>query len=148
MFCIGLQKLIDEKSLSRKEIAEVIGQSVSQVGMYVQGRRDPDTSILLKLSQHYNVSVDSLLMNDCVNDNNIEANEKNLIDSFLSLPKNIQQDILDLMQHISEAEQIYNENSENGKKTVKKEKNSMETFQLAADSGEREDVSYHMDEED
>lgn len=105
MFSIGLQKLIVEKHISRKEIAEVIGQSVSQVGMYIQGRRDPDTSILLKLSKHYGVSVDSLLMNetvDCTQDE-LKAKEQKMINDFISLPESIQQDIISLMQHIKDS---------------------------------------------
>ncbi len=104
MFCVGLQKLIDEKNISRKEVAEVIGQSVSQVGMYIQGRRDPDTSILLKLSKHYGVSVDSLLMNEIVvyNKEELKSKEKQMISDFVKLPEDIQQDIINLMQHINE----------------------------------------------
>lgn len=103
MFCVGLQKLIDERNLTRKEISEVIGQSVSQVGMYIQGRRDPDTGVLLKLSKHYNVSVDALLMNEVSSQQRqYESKEQQILDNFLSLPDNIKQDILNLMQHISE----------------------------------------------
>lgn len=99
MFCVGLQRLIDEKQLSRKDIAAVIGQSVSQVGMYIQGRRDPDTDVLLKLSSHYDVSVDYLLMNDH-NHPNTENTQQQVLSDFLSLPNDIQQDILNLMSHI------------------------------------------------
>lgn len=104
MFCVGLQKLIDERNLTRKEISEVIGQSVSQVGMYIQGRRDPDTSVLLKLSKHYNVSVDALLMNNVSSQQGqYEIQEQQILNDFLSLPDNIKQDILNLMQHINES---------------------------------------------
>lgn len=99
MFCVGLQKLIDERGISRKEIAGVIGQSISQVGMYLQGRRDPSTAILLKLSRHYGVSVDSLLMNECVK-TDVEQNELQMLKDFYSLPIDIQQDIRGLIQHI------------------------------------------------
>lgn len=103
MFCVGLQKLIDERNLTRKEISEVIGQSVSQVGMYIQGRRDPDTSVLLKLSKHYNVSVDALLMNEIPSQQEQhETQEQQILNDFLSLPDNIKQDILNLMQHLNE----------------------------------------------
>lgn len=103
MFCVGLQKLIDERNLTSKEISEVIGQSVSQVGMYIQGRRDPDTSVLLKLSKHYNVSVDALLMNEISSQTGqYEIREQQILNDFLSLPDNIKQDILNLMKHINE----------------------------------------------
>nr|DAH15313.1 MAG TPA: helix-turn-helix XRE-family like protein [Caudoviricetes sp.] len=102
MFCVGLQKLIDERNISRKEISEVIGQSVSQVGMYIQGRRDPDTEVLLKLSKHYKVSIDSLLMNESANHicNDLKSMETQLLRDFEKLPKDIQQDILSLVQHV------------------------------------------------
>lgn len=99
MFSVGLQKLIDERGISRKEIADVIEQSISQVGMYLQGRRDPSTANLLKLSHHYGVSVDSLLMNECVK-SDIEQEERQMIKDFSNLPLDIQQDISNLMQHI------------------------------------------------
>lgn len=99
MFCVGLQKFIDERGISRKEIADVIGQSVSQVGMYIQGRRDPDTNVLLKLSHHYGVSIDSLLMNECV-ESDVEQKEQQMLKDFSNLPLDIQQDICNLMQHI------------------------------------------------
>ena len=102
MFSVGLQKLIDERGISRKEIADVIGQSVSQVGMYIQGRRDPCTDVLLKLSHHYDVSVDSLLMNDSpkYSKSNTEQKEMQLVKDFSNLPLDVQQDICNLMQHI------------------------------------------------
>ena len=102
MFCVGLQKLIDEKNLSRKDISDVIGQSVSQVGMYIQGRRDPGTNVLLKLSKHYGVSVDSLLMNDYPHQKlyGLPETEAQVLDSFVKLPSDVQQDIMNLMKHI------------------------------------------------
>lgn len=106
MFCFGLQRLIDDKNLSRKEISNVINQSVSQVGMYIQGRRDPDTSVLLKLSKHYGVSIDYLLMNDTPTDTpdykSLGSNEKKFVDNFIDLPDNDRKKLVDLLSRVTE----------------------------------------------
>ena len=46
---------------SQTELASRLGVSPSAVGMYEQGRREPATDILLRLSALFGVSVDYLL---------------------------------------------------------------------------------------
>lgn len=50
-------------NLSRKQIAELIGVSVSMVGLYENGERLPSLHMIVKLAAQYKVSVDYLL--DC-----------------------------------------------------------------------------------
>ncbi|MBO5302699.1 MAG: helix-turn-helix transcriptional regulator [Lachnospiraceae bacterium] len=50
--------------LSRKQVAELIGISVSMVGFYECGERLPSLPILVKLATCYKVSIDYLLDHD------------------------------------------------------------------------------------
>lgn len=50
-----------EKGMSRKELAELLGVSPSTIGMYEQGRRNPDGNKIVKLCEVFSVSSDSLL---------------------------------------------------------------------------------------
>lgn len=61
MFGDRLQKLRKDKGLTQKDIADLIKIAPSTVGMYEQGRRDPDTETLRILADYFNVSVDYLL---------------------------------------------------------------------------------------
>ena len=58
-----LKTLRVNRNLSRKQIAELIGVSVSIVGMYESGERLPSLHMIVKLAAQYRVSVDYLL--DC-----------------------------------------------------------------------------------
>lgn len=58
-----LKTLRLNSGLSRKQIAELIGVTVSMVGLYENGDRLPSLHMVVKLAAHYKVSVDYLL--DC-----------------------------------------------------------------------------------
>lgn len=50
-----------EKNMSQYTLAQKLGVSPSAVGMYEQGRREPDCATIVKLSQVFGVSTDFLL---------------------------------------------------------------------------------------
>ena len=50
-----------EKNMSQYTLAQELGISPSAVGMYEQGRREPDVQTIVKLSQVFGVSTDYLL---------------------------------------------------------------------------------------
>lgn len=50
-----------QRGMSQKELAARLGVSPSAVGMYEQGRREPDCAGLLRLAEIFGVSVDLLL---------------------------------------------------------------------------------------
>lgn len=56
-----LKTLRVNSNLSRKQIAELIGVSVSMVGLYESGERLPSLHMIVKLAAQYKVSVDYLL---------------------------------------------------------------------------------------
>lgn len=49
------------QGMTQAELAEKLGVSASAVGMYEQGRREPDSAVLKKMAAVLHVSVDYLL---------------------------------------------------------------------------------------
>lgn len=61
MFSENLKKLRRSKGMTQSQLASNIGVSPSTVGMYEQGRREPDSKILKKLCMALNTTTDFLL---------------------------------------------------------------------------------------
>ena len=55
-----LRKLRIDSGISRKQLADMFGLTVSAVGMYEQGRRTPSDDIKIKYSMMFNKSIDEL----------------------------------------------------------------------------------------
>ena len=56
-----IRKLRISQGLTQGELGRLLGVSPSTVGMYEQGRRQPDSTMLVKLCEVFSVSTDSLL---------------------------------------------------------------------------------------
>ncbi|GMQ58959.1 hypothetical protein AN1V17_33560 [Vallitalea sediminicola] len=61
MFSERLKLLRKNKNLSQKDLAKTLNISPSTIGMYEQGRRQPDTKTLQHIANYYGVSIDYLL---------------------------------------------------------------------------------------
>ena len=61
MFGQNLKKLRISKNLSQSKLSKILGISSSTIGMYEQGRRFPDQTILTKIADFFDVSTDYLL---------------------------------------------------------------------------------------
>ncbi|MBQ8327968.1 MAG: helix-turn-helix transcriptional regulator [Lachnospiraceae bacterium] len=81
-------------NLSRNQVAELIGVSVSMIGHYETGERVPSVEILLKLASRYKVSIDYLLGNN-TNSNSLSLDGltykqiqavKQIVECFRNLP--------------------------------------------------------------
>lgn len=59
--CDRLQHLKSEKNVLQKEIAKAINISLRSYQRYESGERKPDSDVLIKLSNYFDVSVDYLL---------------------------------------------------------------------------------------
>lgn len=70
-----LKKLRESEGLLQKELADKLNISTSTIGMYEQGRRDPDYTTLKKIANYFNVSIDYLLDNDVTNVDDLELRE-------------------------------------------------------------------------
>lgn len=56
-----LRYLRETKGISQAELAKKIGITSAAVGMYEQGKREPDIEKLKKLANYFDVSLDTLL---------------------------------------------------------------------------------------
>lgn len=63
MYGKRIKKLRLEQGLKQKELAEKLGISTSSIGMYEREARQPDTEILKKIANYFNVSIDYILGN-------------------------------------------------------------------------------------
>ncbi len=61
MFGENLRALRRKAGYTQKECARLLGISTSAVGMYEQGRREPDQKLLMKMAETFDVSLDRLL---------------------------------------------------------------------------------------
>ena len=73
------KELREEFSLTQKQLAEILDLTPAAIGLYEQGRREPDLETLEKMAECFSVSIDYLLCRtsirklDC---NDIEHFEK------------------------------------------------------------------------
>lgn len=81
-----LQDLREDRDISRKDLATVLNISVSTLGMYEQGRREPNIDMLIKIANYFDVSIDFLVGRSFKNENNEVLTEalhvKNQIDKL------------------------------------------------------------------
>ncbi len=60
-----IKKLRKERGMTQAELARELDISASSIGMYEQGRREPDKDMFLRLSRYFGVPVE-YLMDDSV----------------------------------------------------------------------------------
>ena len=88
-----LQDLREDRDITRKDLASALSISVSTLGMYEQGRREPNIDMLIKMANFFDVSLDFLVGRSYKNENNkvfVEAlHLKNEIDKLPQGYKNI-----------------------------------------------------------
>ena len=86
MFKRILLDLREDRDISRKDFAMVLNISVSTLGMYEQGRREPNIDMLIKIANYFDVSIDFLVGRSFKNENNEVLTEalhvKNQIDKL------------------------------------------------------------------
>ncbi len=58
-----IRELRKRKGMTQSELAALLNISPSAVGMYEQGRREPDSEMLVKIGNLFDVSADYLLGN-------------------------------------------------------------------------------------
>jgi len=56
-----LKKLREDKEMTQRQLAEILGIGASTLAMYEIDKRSPDHNMLLKLANYFNVSTDYLL---------------------------------------------------------------------------------------
>lgn len=78
-----LRKLRENKGILQKELATDLNIATSTIGMYEQGRREPDNDTLKKISQYFNVSTDYLLDNNISDSNDEKLKEIEILKKAL-----------------------------------------------------------------
>lgn len=61
MFHIRAKELREKLGLTQQQLSEKLNISASTVGMYEQGRREPDLNTLIKISDELHTSINTLL---------------------------------------------------------------------------------------
>ncbi len=61
MFNENLRKMRRKMNITQAALAKKLDVSSSTIGMYEQGRREPDSRMLIKIAELFGVSVDYLL---------------------------------------------------------------------------------------
>lgn len=99
MFGKRLRNLRENQRLKQEELGKRLGLSPSTIGMYEQGRRQPDNEILLKISNIFDVSIDYLLGKTEIKnyENPFEDNiEKQLFKKIKTISKKQKKKILEV----------------------------------------------------
>lgn len=86
MFGQTLKKLRTSKDLSQSKLGKSLGISSSTIGMYEQGRRFPDQTILTKIADFFDVSTDYLLGRNLQNTPKEFNNATDTMEFILKLP--------------------------------------------------------------
>ena len=79
---IRIRELRKRAGMTQAELAAKIGVTASTVGMYEQGRREPDSAKLVELCNIFGVSVDHLLGNSSIEDTSGSVEVSEVFDEF------------------------------------------------------------------
>lgn len=104
-----LKKLRYTKSLSQSDMAEILDVSLSSYQKYEREKNNivPSLEVLIRIADYYNVSLDYLLgretgepetIDKLAGEFNMTALEKEILDNYLSLPKNMRGDLMEFLQ--------------------------------------------------
>ena len=92
-FAERLQELREDRGISRKDLAASLNITVSALGMYEQGRREPNMEMLIRLADYFDVTLDFLVGRSFNNEETSKIIEalhlKNKIDKLPQGYKNI-----------------------------------------------------------
>lgn len=84
IFGVRLKELRKEHGYTQKELAKLLGVSASSIGMYEQGRREPENSLLTKLCEVLGTTTDYLIGFD-TNKQSKNQDVSDVIDDFTNL---------------------------------------------------------------
>ncbi len=76
-----IKELRKQSGMTQYELAKKLGISASAVGMYEQGRREPDNDMILRLCSVFGISADHLL-GKCDEDVSVKKEISEVFDEF------------------------------------------------------------------
>lgn len=82
-----MKELRKARKINQSQLAALIGVSTSAIGMYEQGRRDPDTGTLLNIARALDVSLD-YLVGECNSPERFDVNSiaKSVAQNLMNQP--------------------------------------------------------------
>lgn len=90
-----LRSLREKKKVYQKDLANYLHISPSTIGMYEQGRREPDNITLKLIANYFDVSIDYLLDNeDNIYKNEIDTIKEDILRNYFIENKLIDKDEL------------------------------------------------------
>lgn len=102
-----LKELRKTKGISQEQAANALNISVRAYQNYEYGQREPNIEMIFKLADFYGVTTDYLLGRDTgepetldklVGEFNMSALEKEILENYLSLPKDMRCDLMEFLQ--------------------------------------------------
>lgn len=116
-----LKKLRNSKKLSQSDMADILEVSLSSYQKYERDKNciTPSLDVLMRIADFYNVSIDYLLgretgepetIDKLAGEFNMSALEKEILDNYLSLPKDMRGDLMEFLQ--KSVQKVMNESGE------------------------------------
>ena len=87
-FAEGLHRIMAEKRLTQKELAEMTNIPQPTISAYITGGRPGSTANILKLAKALDVSIDELLGREIYQDNKNDKQEEEILKIFRELNTN------------------------------------------------------------
>ncbi len=92
-----IAELRKEKKLTQEQLGQRLGVSSKSISRWENGKSMPDLSLLVPISQEFNISVNELLSGERIIENNYQQNfENNIVEIFLSFRQYINHKMLKL----------------------------------------------------
>ena len=93
-----LKEVRERNKISQADLSQILNVSPSAVGMWEQGRREPDYATLNALADIFDVSVDYLIGRD--NSSKLPKEESQLLSGFYSLTKDGRDSLLTILNSL------------------------------------------------
>lgn len=103
----NIKNVREQKSMTQKECADKLSITLRAWQTYEQGVSEPKQEVLFKIADMFNVSLDYLLgretdepetLDKLEREFNMSALEKEILDNYLSLPKDMRSDLMEFLQ--------------------------------------------------
>ena len=101
----NLRKLREEARISQKQLAEIIGISQQSINKYENHKIEPDIETLIRIADHFCVSVDHLIGHDITNTaqvSDLSGEENRLLSDYRRLNAQQKQAVLTVLQAFQE----------------------------------------------
>ncbi len=97
----------EKANMTQQDCADYFEIGLRAWQTYEQGRSEPKYELLVRMADHFNITIDYLLgretgepetIDKLVGEFNMSALEKEILDNYLSLPKDMREDMMEFLQ--------------------------------------------------